>query len=258
MAALKAVVPKPAAIIIDFEGGVVPRHYFAEKMRPYVMANLKKFIVVNWKHVALQEIIEGVRNMHQSNDPIEQIPRPNGSNDNEQMRTLYYAVEYYQKSKERRHETPLMALDLLIWIDAFKAGDLVTPIFPDVIDCLHIWKRGYGIPLYTYSSGPEELPRLMLASTDKGFALGAFSGVFGGRRIGPKSEEMTWKKIVRTLKVKSEELLFISKKPREAKVAAKLGIRCLISCKKDNLEKVKQANKGVFAIVKNFYDIEFE
>ena len=252
--ATKAVVPKPKAIIIDFGGIVCPQNFFGDRMRPYVMANLKRFIAENWQSSAFQEVVNAVRAKYKPSDRIQEIPKPNGFNDNEIMRTFYFAVEYY---KRKRQDMPLMALDLLVWIEAFNRQDLVTPVFDDVIDNIYVWKKGYGIPVYVYSGGPKEVLDLMLSTTDKANILGLVQGTFGGETIGHKEDQETWRKITKSIGIRADQLLFISKRAEDAKVPSRLGVKCIISCKA-GIEGMKRANKGQFAIVKDFRDIVFD
>jgi enolase-phosphatase E1 len=112
----------------------------------------------------------------------------------------------------------LKALQGLLWRTGFENGDLVAPLFPDVVVALKRW-HSEGKRLAIFSSGSVAAQKLFLTYTGVVGASahcesedlnGLFSGNFDTVNAGAKGDRKSYEVIAERLGVSEPQVLFLS------------------------------------------------
>jgi enolase-phosphatase E1 len=117
--------------------------------------------------------------------------------------------------------TPLKTMQGLIWEEGYRAGELVTPLYPDVAPALRDW-HARGVRLYIYSSGSVHAQRLIYRHTDAGDLTPLLSGYFD-TRTGAKREVSSYRRIAEAIGVPPRRILFLSDVRQELDAARDAG-----------------------------------
>lgn len=193
-------------VILDIEGTIAPLSFVKEVMFPYSKERLEKFLRENWEKPEIRRIIEETESILGKKLSLEE------------------AIETFKKwIDEDKKITPLKELQGYIWEEGFKKGELVAPLYRDAYEKIKKWKEK-GIPVYIYSSGSVKAQKLFFSHTNYGNILDMFSGFFD-TRIGSKKESQSYRRILKNINLKPEEVVFISDNPEELKAAKEAGIK---------------------------------
>lgn len=113
-------------------------------------------------------------------------------------------------------DSALKKLQGLLWREGYQSGEVVTPLFEDVVPVLKKW-HGDGLELAIFSSGSVEAQKLFF----KYIGIGPtgdgtedlnplFNGNFDTVNAGPKKEAASYKKICKELGKEVGGCLFLS------------------------------------------------
>ncbi|MEA1082440.1 acireductone synthase [Marinobacter qingdaonensis] len=125
--------------------------------------------------------------------------------------------------REDRKETPLKALQGMIWARGYETGELKGHIYDDAADYLQRW-HDRGLRLFVYSSGSVKAQQLIFGYTTAGDFTPYFSGYFD-TRIGGKKEVESYRNILAELGVEPATVLFLSDVEAELEAAEAAGIK---------------------------------
>ncbi len=111
----------------------------------------------------------------------------------------------------------LKTLQGLIWQGGYKSGELVAPIYADVLPAWKAWAAA-KIRLGIYSSGSVAAQKLLFGHTAYGNLLPMLEAHFD-LDMGGKREATSYKKIADKLKLAGQQILFLSDIPEELDAA---------------------------------------
>ncbi|WP_207539109.1 acireductone synthase [Sabulicella rubraurantiaca] len=133
-------------------------------------------------------------------------------------------------------ETPLKALQGLIWRQGYADGALRGHLWPDVAPALRAWHAG-GARLAVYSSGSEEAQRLLFRHSEAGNLEGLFERFFD-TRMGAKRENASYARIAEAWGTEPGRILFLSDVAEELDAARGAGLlTCQIVRAEDGTER---------------------
>lgn len=125
--------------------------------------------------------------------------------------------------REDRKETPLKALQGMVWEQGYRQGELKGHIYDDAAEYLQRW-HDRGLRLFVYSSGSVKAQKLIFGYTAVGDFTPYFSGYFD-TRIGGKKESDSYRNILREVGVEPETVLFLSDVEAELTAAEEAGMK---------------------------------
>lgn len=120
-------------------------------------------------------------------------------------------------------ETPLKALQGMLWEQGYQQGAFQGHIYPDAADYLQRW-HDRGLRLFVYSSGSVKAQKLIFGFSEAGDFTPFFSGYFD-TRVGGKKEAQSYRNILDQLGVEPETVLFLSDVEAELQAAEEAGIQ---------------------------------
>ncbi|KAA1173706.1 acireductone synthase [Marinobacter salinexigens] len=125
--------------------------------------------------------------------------------------------------RDDRKETPLKALQGMIWEQGYHQGELKGHIYDDAAEYLQRW-HDRGLRLFVYSSGSVKAQKLIFGYTTDGDFTPYFSGYFD-TRIGGKKESDSYRNILREVGVEAGTVLFLSDVEAELAAAEEAGMQ---------------------------------
>ncbi|KAJ3180090.1 Enolase-phosphatase E1 [Geranomyces variabilis] len=230
------------AVVLDIEGTTTPITFVHDVLFPYVSANLVSFLASHWtdpecvaKAAALREqahkdIEDGVPGVVPVLPPREESVED--SRDDEAVRASVVANVLWQMSIDRKIG-PLKALQGYMWRAAYESKEILGDVYPDVLPALTKWTKEHGLPVYIYSSGSVEAQKLLFGWSVNGSMLNLFRGHFD-TSIGLKVEANSYRKIVKEIAQKAEDVLFVSDNVREIEAALAAGLRVAVADRPGN------------------------
>ena len=123
-------------------------------------------------------------------------------------------------------ETPLKALQGLIWGEGYADGTLRGHIYPDAVAALRRWHAA-GLALYVFSSGSIAAQKLIFGHSIAGDLTPLFSGYFD-TTTGPKRAAASYAKIADAIGLSVGDILFLSDTPAEIAAARDAGMAALL------------------------------
>ena len=189
------------AVLLDIEGTTTPIAFVHTVLFPYARAGLPALLRDRAADPAVAAELDAVRRLAPGQDPL--------------------AVLLGWMDQDAK-QTPLKALQGLLWYQGYADGTLKGELYPDVAPALRRW-HGAGRGLFVYSSGSEEAQRLIFGHSIAGDLTGLFSGYFD-TRTGPKREATSYRAIAEAAGLAPGALLFLSDVEEELDAAAKAGL----------------------------------
>lgn len=123
-------------------------------------------------------------------------------------------------------ETPLKALQGMIWAEGYADGTLQGHVYPDAVAGLRRWHAA-GLVLFVFSSGSVEAQKLIFRYSVAGDLTPLFSGYFD-TNIGAKRDAVSYAKIADTIDIPAQDVLFVSDTVAEVGAARAAGMRALL------------------------------
>ena len=211
---------KARAILLDIEGTTTPIAFVHEVLFSYARTHVKDFLATNSNSaevsadIALlrEEHAADVSKGHQPPDPIADY--------------VAWLIECDRKS------TGLKSLQGKIWRQGYIDGSLKSQVYADVAPALERW-RAQGLSINIFSSGSVLAQQLLFAHTEAG-DLTKFIDNYFDTNVGKKGEAESYRRIVEALKLRAEEILFISDVVAELDAATEAGMQTLLSIRPGN------------------------
>ncbi len=194
------------AILTDIEGTTTDVAFVHKVLFPYAAKALPDFIRGNWRKKAVAAEIKAVRETIGAKASLDQV-----------IQTLLTWIQ------EDRKETPLKALQGMVWEHGYKDGAFVSHMYPDAPEMLRKWK-GEGRDLYVYSSGSVAAQKLLYGYSEAGDLTPLFSGYYD-TTIGKKQETASYTAIAKDIGRAPGTILFLSDHPAEVKAALQAGMK---------------------------------
>jgi enolase-phosphatase E1 len=146
--------------------------------------------------------------------------------------------------------TGLKAMQGLVWKAGFESGELIAPIYEDVLPQLKLWQK-HGIDIRIYSSGSVAAQKLFFGHTQHGDILAHFSGHYD-TTIGSKKDSESYRKIAADIGVQPDEILFVSDLEGELEAARDAGVQVAAAIRPGNKPLSETAN---FPTITSFAEI---
>lgn len=195
---------KPAeCVVMDIEGTTSAIEFVTQTLYPYARARMPDFIRRRRHEPEVAALMDQVRELA-------------GVWNDEAVITCLCAW-----MDADRKVTPLKALQGLIWEEGYRAGELLSHLYPDVLPALRDW-HARGIRLYIYSSGSVLAQRLIYANTVAGDLTSLLSGYFD-TRVGHKREAESYRRIASEIGAMPSRILFLSDVRQELDAARRAG-----------------------------------
>ncbi|XP_049784493.1 enolase-phosphatase E1 isoform X2 [Schistocerca cancellata] len=246
---------KANVVLVDIEGTTTSIDFVKNTLFPYVRKNLDVYLKSKWNDAEFKEDLKLLQEQSKQDeaDGTEGFVKiPEGVSEDifeDVKKNVLWQMDLDRKTKA------LKQLQGHIWRDAYKKGEVKAHVYPDVAPALKSWKLS-GKDIYVYSSGSVEAQKLLFGHTQDGDLLEIFSGYFD-TAVGPKVEESSYSNIVKSVKCKSEEIIFFTDVPKEARAAKSAGLQAVIVVREGNLP-ITDEDKLEFPVIKSFDDIVFE
>ena len=189
------------AVLTDIEGTTSSIAFVTDILFPYARERMAGYVAAN--EAAGAPILADV--------PGENVPA--------KLATLAAWMDIDAK------ETPLKALQGLIWADGYADGALKGHVYADAAEGLRRWKAA-GIDLYVYSSGSIAAQKLIFGHSIEGDLTPLFSGYFD-TTSGPKREAASYARIAEAIGLPATDILFLSDMPAEIDAARAAGMAAI-------------------------------
>jgi enolase-phosphatase E1 len=203
----------PRAVLLDIEGTTTPIAFVYRTLFPYARTRLRRFLDAHDRRPDVTHIVDRLRH-EQATDP----EAPPGA-------ALEGYVEWLMDRD--RKSTPLKELQGLIWDEGFRSGELVGELFADVPPALEAWQRE-GIGVGIFSSGSVHAQQLLFRHSSAGDLTPLLRWHFDtstGRKTAPES----YRRIVETIGMPADRVLFVSDVVAELDAAQAAGLRTALS-----------------------------
>lgn len=153
-----------------------------------------------------------------------------------------------------------------LWRTGYENGDIVTPLFPDVVSVLKRWRTEEGKRLAIFSSGSVQAQRMFFGHVGydaEGKGEGEtedlnplFDANFDTINAGPKTERQSYEVIAKELGMKPERILFLSDNVKEIRAAKEAGMWAVVVDRPGNAP-LSNENKSEFQVVESLAEINF-
>jgi enolase-phosphatase E1 len=188
------------AVVLDVEGTTTPIAFVRDVLFPFARARLPDLLRTRPDDPAVAAELDAVRQAAPGVDPL--------------------AVLLGWMDADAK-QTPLKALQGLLWREGYESGALHGAMYPDVAPSLRRWHAA-GLRLFVYSSGSTEAQRLIFGHSTAGDLTGLLSGYFD-TRVGAKREAGSYRAIAESIGMAPGALLFLSDVEAELDAAETAG-----------------------------------
>lgn len=219
---------RPDALVTDIEGTTSDIHFVQKVMFPYARAALPDY---------LQQHAEDA----QVKPWIAQIAAETGS-DASDLTSITAALTGWI-DEDRKH-TALKALQGQVWERAFRSGEFVAHLYPEVAAALRRW-HSEGLPLFVYSSGSIQAQKLYFEHTQDGDLRPCFTHYFD-TTSGPKREVESYRRIAECIQMPADKILFLSDIAAELDAARSAGWNTLQIVREGTVPSLDHANAASF------------
>jgi enolase-phosphatase E1 len=220
-------------VLLDIEGTSTPISFVYDVLFPYARERLEPFLRTHWDAPETQADLLQLREEN-GRDVAQGAP---SLSDAEAGTALGHAVAYLNWLIDRdRKSTPLKSLQGRIWQAGFGAGELKSQVFPDVPAAFANWRK-QGRKIGIYSSG-SVLAQQQLFEHVAGIGdLSGFISYWFDTRIGAKRESASYARIAAELKLRPDDVLFISDVTAELDAARQAGLNTRLILRPGNAEQ---------------------
>jgi len=228
------------AVLLDIEGTTTPLAFVHETLFGFARARLHEFLAEHQSRPDVANTIERLRAewAEEPDGPPEggrhgkgrrrhgESPGRQGNGPGRQGNDPEDVAPYVRWLMDRDRKSPgLKVLQGFIWEEGYRAGTLVSEIFPDVVPAIKTW-RARGLKVAIYSSGSVLAQQLLFGHTPEGDLTPLFDAFFD-TGVGPKISPQSYRSIAEKLGTGTTRLLFVSDTPKELEAAAEAG--CLVA-----------------------------
>ncbi len=196
-------------ILLDIEGTTTPIDFVYKTLFPYAKNRLDEFVSTGLDKSNLKLLENEYQNDNTPSKPEWNTPP-----------TKYI----HWLTVQDRKSPALKSIQGKIWKAGYENGSIKGELFPDVVPAIKRWKaRGKRVCIY--SSGSVLAQKLLFKYSKNGDISTLIDGYFD-TEVGPKKESASYKEIAERLKLRPEEIVFISDSADECAAAEKAG--CLV------------------------------
>ena len=191
-------------ILLDIEGTTSSVTYVYDVLFPYARRELSAFLKAHWdepKVARARDLIAVEAGASSFADWV-----PVGSSVEESRAQLVAEVNRLMDADVKA--TGLKELQGLIWRQGYDAGLLLSHVFPDVRPALAAWHAS-GLDIRIFSSGSVAAQQTFFSRTQAGDLTGYFRGHYD-TTIGPKRQPESYTTIAGEMKLRPEQILFLS------------------------------------------------
>jgi enolase-phosphatase E1 len=223
-------------ILMDVEGTTTSIHFVHQELFPYSFEAIGN--------------LDQLKNEDESLAPLWKEAKEVCST--QSQRTLDDAdiIDILRKwIKEDRKEPVLKSIQGLLWERGYKSGELKGHVYPDVPQAFERWKKS-GLDLAIYSSGSVLAQKLLFSHTEYG-DLTPFLGNHFDTSVGHKREPGSYEVISRELKVRPDEVFFLTDIKEELEAALAAGMKGCLLNREGALSLVE-----AYPCVTSFHDID--
>jgi enolase-phosphatase E1 len=211
-------------ILLDIEGTTTPVSYVFEVLFPFARDNIEAFLETCGEEADVRADLILLRQEYQAES--DSVPPWEGDEPIAAVPYIHYLIGCDRKS------TSLKSLQGKIWDAGYQAGQLSSQLFADVLPALARWQKA-GKAIYIFSSGSVQAQKLIFQYSEAGDLTDYISGYFD-TTTGPKRELESYQKIVSSVVVPPEQILFISDVVAELRAAQAAGLQTLFSVRPGN------------------------
>ena len=220
-----------STILLDIEGTTTPIELVYQTLFPFARARLKDFIARHQADDKMRSIIADLFDAHAQEESADLPPLRYSENLDEEQIEAVAAYCRWLMDHDRK-VTPLKTMQGKIWEEGYRSGELKGEVFPDVAPSLRRW-REHGKRVCIYSSGSVLAQKLLFAHTEQGDLTQLMQDFFD-TRVGPKTEQESYRKIAELLREQPSEILFISDVTAELDAARAAGFQTLLCVRQGN------------------------
>ncbi len=194
------------AIVTDIEGTTSSIDFVHQSLFPYAKKHMRGFLRHNARYPDVAAHLHEVARIEK------------------RQLTWEDAADVLERwMSEDRKDTPLKALQGMVWSKGYEAGELKGHVYADTPVYLRRWHEA-GKKLYVYSSGSEEAQQLIFGYSEAGDLTPLFSGFFD-TRVGAKREAQSYRNILKQIGLAGDEVLFLSDIGEELEAAREAGMK---------------------------------
>jgi enolase-phosphatase E1 len=195
-------------ILTDIEGTTSSISFVHEVLFPYAAEHMADFVR------------EGHQSTLEISEQLDAVAEASGVDRGDIDGLIEVLLEWIRND---RKETPLKALQGMLWQKGYQEGAFKGHVYADAADYLQRWHdRGYR--LFVYSSGSVKAQKLIFGFSEAGDLTPFFSGYFD-TRVGGKKEPEAYRTILNELGVEAGTVLFLSDVEAELEAAESAGMK---------------------------------
>lgn len=213
-------------ILLDIEGTTASVDFVHDVMFPFVTRNLSSFLDATWGQAETSAACERIA-IDAGHESLAAWETKSGRGGRELVEQ-----QIAELMRGDVKATGLKAMQGLVWQAGFDSGELVAPIYEDVLPELQRWKAA-GIDIRIYSSGSIAAQKLFFGHTQHGDVLAYFSGHYD-TTIGGKKDSVSYQKIASDIGVEPAEVLFVSDLEGELEAAQAAGVQVAAAIRPGN------------------------
>ncbi|WP_158583510.1 acireductone synthase [Salinisphaera sp. Q1T1-3] len=229
--------PEVLAVVVDIEGTISDARFTADVLIPYAEQHFGDWLA---RHRGRAEVAAAADVFRHA------VDEPEADDDR--------LSELAEASLAQGEALPALAeLVRLLWLDAYRAGDLEGHVYPDAVATLQGWADDHRA-LFTFSASAAYDQRLLVTYSDHGDLSDLFSGFFDPR-TGKKTQAASYTAIAKAVGQPPEALLFVSDRGNELDAAKKAGFQTCWVARTDTARE-KAYNQQTHAVVDDFSQIE--
>lgn len=221
-------------ILMDVEGTTTSIAFVHDELFPFSKAHMRDFFQVHEKTTEFEELKTSIKTVVKEEEG--RVP-----SDLELPEVLIGWI-----NSDRKHPL-LKKVQGKIWKQGYEQGKILGHVYDDVPRAFERWKA-LNINLGIYSSGSEEAQKLLFSHTHFGDLTPSLSNHFD-LKVGNKREVNSYKCIAQELKLRPEEILFLSDIKEELNAAEQMGMRV------GQIQRTSDVDLGQFQVFKNFEEI---
>jgi len=239
----------PKAILIDIEGTICPITFVKDTLYPYALEALPTYLSKNWTTTTTTTTI--TTNPQITNPLIAAFPEAHTS-------TPTALLDHIKTLTIQNSKSPaLKALQGHLWQAGYESGELVAPIYPDVLPAIRAW-RSSQVRVYVYSSGSVRAQDLFFRYSCEGDVRSVFDGFFD-TAVGAKVEAGSYRRILREVEGEEEGggegWIFLSDHVGEVKAAIEAGMMGGIVVREGNAPLSEEDKAGMWVIEGGFTEV---
>jgi enolase-phosphatase E1 len=205
-------------ILLDIEGTLCSRSYFADVLAPHARRHLASFLRSHWFDGAVAAARDQIA-QEAAGAKFEQWCESDPRSAEAFVR-LY--DEVLQQLQSRRPSAGVRELLQLSWRDGYRTSQLVTHIFPHVHTALETWVKAER-DVRTFAAISVGGQCDLLAKTEQGNLLGFFRDHYDAAMLGPKRAPGSYCTIADDMRLAPHALLYVSDEAAELDAARIAG-----------------------------------